>query len=336
MRTLAAFDSFKGTIPAARACRLALEAFGGDLDPCPLSDGGEGLIEAVGARRSTIRTRDPLGRLQVSVVGFTGSIGLIEVAEVVGLPAAQARGELDPVRATTAGLATAVEFMAASGAASLVIGCGGAATTDGGLGAVVQLLRRGYRRLPLPTTVLFDVRTEFAGAAAEFGPQKGAGPSDVLLLFLRLEAVSRWYRRRFGVDVAALPGSGAAGGLAGGLAAMGAELSPGLGWVAGAVELERRAAQVDRVISGEGRLDAGSFSGKVVGEVVRLAERLHKPCVVIAGSADPEGRALAERHGAEVVSLELEHGRERCLADPEGTLATSLRRIARGSGQERS
>ncbi len=329
MRTLVAFDSFKGTIPSVQACQLAVGVLKGEVDPCPLSDGGEGLLEVVADRRLKIRTRDPLGRLQSSAVGFLGATGLIEVAQIVGLPEAVARGKLDPVRASTAGLASAIRFMKASGVESLVVGCGGSATTDGGVGLVAELIRRGYEQLPIPTVVLFDVSTSFVGAAAEFGPQKGAKPGEVVLLGRRLEALSLWYRRRFGVEVAELRGAGAAGGLAGALAAMGAKLVPGLEWVSSVVELERRVAEADRVVTGEGRLDAGSFSGKVVGEVLKLAERFQKPSVVVAGSADPNGCGSAERLGARVISMEQEYGLEACMSAPEATLVSTLGLVAK-------
>jgi glycerate kinase len=131
-----------------------------------------------------------------------------------------------------------------------------------------------------------DVTTTFVDAARVFGPQKGATVAQVELLTRRLQRTAQMYLDTHGVDVTALPGSGAAGGLAGGLAALGGRLVGGFDLVAEEVDLERRLADADVVITGEGYLDAQSFEGKVVGGVTAMAAPT--PVHALVGDADPE------------------------------------------------
>ena len=128
-----------------------------------------------------------------------------------------------------------------------------------------------------------DVRTRFVDAAELFGPQKGATPAQVKLLRRRLERLAQVYLDEHGVDVQALEGSGAAGGLAGGLAAVGAELVSGFDVVADELGLDERLEGADLVVTGEGFLDDESFDGKVVGGVASLAEAVGVPCLAVVG-----------------------------------------------------
>jgi glycerate kinase len=160
--------------------------------------------------------------------------------------------------------------------------------------------------------VACDVETRFCAAADDFGPQKGAGPAQVLLLRRRLERLVGDYRRRFGVDVSELPGGGAAGGLAGGLAALGARLVPGFELVAEAVGLEERLDGADLAVTGEGFVDEESFHGKVVGGMARLCGEAGVRLVVVAGEVYDAPADL------EMVSLTARFGPDRSLADPLG------------------
>src|SRR5262249_7104983 len=150
------------------------------------------------------------------------------------------------------------------------------ATTDGGLGAVEAL---GGEPFGVPVRVACDVQTRFVDAASVFAPQKGATPAQVELLSRRLEGLAG----RYGPAVARPPGSGAGGGLAGGLAFLGAELVPGFELVARHAGLEAALDEAELVLTGEGRLDATSFDGKVVGGVLAACLRRGLPAVVIAG-----------------------------------------------------
>ncbi len=153
----------------------------------------------------------------------------------------------------------------------VLIGVGGSATTDGGLAALEAL---GWSLGGLDVTVACDVTIGFLDAAARFGPQKGASDAQVALLRRRLERLADVYERRTGVDVTTLEGGGAAGGLAGGLAALGARLEPGFEVVALEAGLEEALEGATLVVTGEGRLDASSFAGKVVGGVLDWAGEL--------------------------------------------------------------
>jgi glycerate kinase len=154
-------------------------------------------------------------------------------------------------------------------------------------------------------TVACDVSTRFLDAARVFAPQKGASEAQVQLLTRRLAQLAAQYEARTGVDVRDLEGSGAAGGLAGGLAAIGAQLEPGFDTVAGAAGLEALLEDATLVVTGEGRLDATSFEGKVVGGVLDWATDIGvEHCAVIAGQVTQEARDEIElRAGVELFAL---------------------------------
>jgi glycerate kinase len=203
----------------------------------------------------------------------------------------------------------------------VLIGVGGSATTDGGQGCL-EVLEPHSRLRGIELVVACDVTTTFVDAAEVFAPQKGASPAQVALLKRRLERLAQVYEQDLGVDVRAIPGSGAAGGLAGGLAAVGATLTPGFDVVAETIELAERMEQADLVVAGEGFLDDQSFQGKAVGGVVALAAELGKPVLVIAGDVDDVEVPVP------VVSLVQRFGAERAMQDTtaciEEVVATHL------------
>ncbi|MPY93829.1 MAG: glycerate kinase, partial [Acidimicrobiia bacterium] len=168
--------------------------------------------------------------------------------------------------------------------------------------------------------VACDVSTPFLDAAAVFAPQKGATPAQVKLLRGRLQRLAQVYRERFGVDVTELEGAGAAGGLAGGLAAVGAQLRSGFDLVAEELDLAEHLVGADLVVTGEGFFDRQSLDGKVVGGVEALARRLGVPVLVVCGDADVDVEL-----GAPVVSLVERFGEERALADAVGCAAEVVR-----------
>ena len=192
---------------------------------------------------------------------------------------------------------------------------------------------RRFAEVGVEVQVACDVQTVFVAAAPVFGPQKGATPAQVELLSDRLRSLAAEYDRRFGVDVSLLPGSGGAGGLSGGLAALGAVLTPGFEVVADAVGLDRALDDADLVITGEGMLDATSFTGKVVGGVLRRAENRGIPVAAIVGDVSviaPESLdvvSLVERYGSERAWAES----ARCIADAAQALME--RRAVLGAGR---
>ena len=224
----------------------------------------------------------------------------------------------DPVRASTAGVGQLLLAARDAGARRMVIGCGGSSTTDGGLGAYEAVGSPAALR-GIELVVACDVTTRFGDAAAVFGPQKGATAAQVVELGQRLVEVAARYHRETGIDVTAVPGGGAAGGLAGGLVALGARIEPGFDLVAGLVGLAGRLERADLAVTGEGHLDPPSFHGKVPGGVLDLARARGAhgaalPVLCIAGGAEASVLA-APPPGLDVVSLTARFGRARARAE---------------------
>jgi glycerate 2-kinase len=283
-------DKFRGSLTAAAAARAfadGVERAGRAARTLPLADGGEGTLEILCPYDDELRTARVTGPLGEPVEAHWGfrrdATAVVEMAQASGL--ARVRGANDPLRATTRGTGELIRLALDSGARRVIVAVGGSATVDGGLGAVEAL---GGDLRGAEVSVACDVETTFIAAARVFGPQKGADASAVALLEERLDALADRYRREQGVDVRELPGSGAAGGLAGGLAAIGARLVPGAALVAELVGLRPALGEASLVLTGEGRFDATSLAGKVVGHVLAEAERLRVSAGIVSGSADAE------------------------------------------------
>lgn len=331
-RLVVAPDKLRGTLRASEVAALlgpVATAAGWRPEPCPLSDGGEGFLEVLGQLGGAQRTATVTGPLGAPVTApwrLSGRQAVVESALASGLELAGGPGANDPLRASSRGTGELVAAALAAGARRVLVGVGGSAMTDGGLGAVEALESAGGLG-GADVVVACDVTVGFLEAAERFAPQKGAGPSQVAVLRRRLERLARRYRDRYGVDVAALAGAGAAGGLAGGLAALGARLVPGFAVVARAVGLEARLEGAALVLSAEGCLDASSWDGKVVGGVAEVAGRSAVPLVVLAGSATAEGRAGAARRAVEVVSLEERYGPERAWSEAAACLVDAATEV---------
>ena len=326
MRLLVAPDKFRGTATAPEVCAAVAGGAGPGVEVVaqPLSDGGEGVLEAFGGANRTGTVTGPLGRpVQVSW-RLTGSLAVVESAQACGLLVAGGAAGNDPVGATTRGVGELLVAAHRAGAARALLGVGGSATTDGGAGALAVLEEAGLDASWVE--ICCDVDTGFLDAARVFGPQKGAGPAAVDQLSHRLAGLRTAYAERFGVDVATIPGSGAAGGLAGGLAAAGARLVPGFERVADEVGLADAVSAADLVVTGEGKLDATSLAGKVVGGVVELARTADRPVLVVVGVADPAAReVLVAGGGVRVLSLVEEVGPDRALLDTAAAITDVLR-----------
>jgi glycerate 2-kinase len=311
MRVVAAPDKMRGTATAAQVAAAVAQAAaraGWACDEVPLADGGEGTLEALGGPNRTSTVTGPLGAPVAAEWRLAGRTAVIEMARASGLDLAGGPEGNDPVAASTAGTGELIGAAVEAGATRVIVGVGGSATTDGGLAALRALPLGRLRGVDL--VVACDVRTRFVDAAEVFAPQKGATPAQVELLRRRLEALAQLYLTEHGVDVADLPGSGAAGGLAGGLAVAGARLVPGFDLVADEVALDERVEGADLVITAEGFLDAQSFEGKVVGGVVGLAEGLGVPVVALVGEVF-DGAADRVR----AVSLVERFGQQRALTE---------------------
>jgi glycerate 2-kinase len=286
-RVLAAPDKFRGTLTAADAARaIAVGATraGWDARELPLADGGEGTLAALGGPNRSSDVTGPLGESVEASWRLADGVAVIETAQASGLTLAGGPERNDPIRASSRGTGELIAAALQQGAGRIIVGVGGSASTDGGLGAIEAL--REHTPFPIEVQVACDVRTRFADAAAVYGPQKGATSGQVALLTARLHDLAARYRREFSVDVSALPYAGAAGGLAGGLAALGAELVLGFELISDAVGLDEELAQADLAVTGEGLFDATSLSGKVVGGVIRKAGEHGVPALIVAGDTD--------------------------------------------------
>jgi glycerate kinase len=285
MRVVAAPDTMRETASAralaAAVGRVAWE-HGWDCDEVPMSDGGEGFLDALGGPNRTTEVTGPLGEVVAAGWRLDGRRAIVEMAQASGIGLVGGPEGNDPVAAATHGTGELIAAAVDAGARRVLVGVGGSATTDGGLGAL-RALHPFARYRGVELVVACDVRTRFVDAAALFAPQKGATPAQVELLTRRLERLAQVYLEDHGVDVRDLEGSGAAGGLAGGLAAVGATLVEGFDVVAEETDLYGRIEGADLVITGEGFLDAQSFEGKVVGGVAGLAAEAGVPVVAIAG-----------------------------------------------------
>jgi glycerate kinase len=314
VHVVAAPDTFRGTAAAAEvaaAVGRAATACGWTVDEVPLADGGEGTLDVLGGPNRTTTVTGPLGDLVVAPWRFAGRSAVVEMARASGLELVGGPERNDPVAATSSGTGELVSAAVDAGCRRIVVGVGGSASTDGGLGAV-RALEPLARLRGVDLIVACDVRTRFVDAAPVFAPQKGASPAQVELLRRRLERLADVYLLSYGVDVRELEGSGAAGGLAGGLAVAGARLVAGFDLVADEVDLHDRLEDADLVVTGEGFLDEQSFEGKVVGGVAALAAAARVPVLAVVGQV-LEGVPVPD--GIEVVSLVDAVGAERALGD---------------------
>lgn len=301
MKIVVAPDSFKECLSAgevaatlARALRKALP--GSSVCEIPLADGGEGtvavLTPALGGDLVTVRVQDPLGRPVWAKYGVAGETAIIEVAQACGL-GLLAPEERNPLKTSTYGVGELLLDAWRKGCRQFIVGLGGSATCDGGAGMLsVPGIREtlGGARFE----ILCDVDTPFVGpegAARVFGPQKGASPEAVEILERRMLERAEQVRRETGVDIASVPGSGAAGGLGGAfLACFGATLRPGIDRVLDLLHFDAAVADAQLVITGEGRSDRQTLSGKAAMGVLRRSGKV--PVALLSGRVEDRDALL--------------------------------------------
>lgn len=261
-----------------------------------MADGGEGTLAVLGGANRTSTVTGPLGTPVTAQWRLHRGTAVIEMAQASGLTLAGGPENNDPLNATTRGTGELIDQALNAGAKKIIVCLGGSATTDGGLGAM-KAISTPARLRAVEFLVACDVDTTFVDAARVFAPQKGATRAQVDLLTGRLEKLAQSFRQEHNVDVTALPGSGAAGGLAGALGALGARLIPGFDLVADEMGLYDAVRHHDLIVTGEGLLDDTSYEGKVVGNVQHLSRDAGKKCVAIVGDIDehietPEAQLL--------------------------------------------
>lgn len=328
MRVVIAPDKFKGSLSAAEAARAMAAGIRAarpeaEIDLCPLADGGEGtvaaLVEATGGKFITHTVTGPLGEMKVpatfGVLG-DGMTAVIEMAAASGLGLLK-KEDRNPLNTTTFGTGELLRYACRRGWKKIILGIGGSATCDAGIGAaqgagLTVLLRDGSPVSPTePLTgqdmdqvlmvkqargspvdgaeivVASDVTNPLYGphgAAAVYGPQKGASAEEVKWLdeMLRELAV-----RMNKVRQAEYPGAGAAGGLGFGMMAyFGAALKPGADIVMQSVHLAERLRGADLCITGEGKIDVSTLAGKLPAAVGQLCQQMVVKCIAIGGKLE--------------------------------------------------
>jgi glycerate kinase len=331
LSVLIAPDSFKGSLTSVEVARALADGWSrarpaDTINLCPLADGGEGTLESVAAAggwtwQETTAT-DPLGRRIHArwLRSADGTRAVIEMAESSGLSRV-APGERDAVHATSAGLGDVICKVARSGVRDVIVGIGGSATTDGGFGMLVALTMDYSPRSDHPPRGIPDVLEAVAlldldvdlekiglsvacdvnnpllgptGAAAVYGPQKGATPAQVTELDARLATWADRLEASTGRRERDTPGAGAAGGVGFGLLAIqdrfrSFALRPGIDLVMEATDFDVKLARADLVITGEGRIDAQTAFGKTALGVAKRAAEGAVPCIAVGGGVDPAG-----------------------------------------------
>ena len=319
-------DSFKGTVSSARVCELMAERIEKIFPGCtvvstPVADGGEGSVDAfltaVGGEKVVREATGPGFETCESYYGLidNGATAVLEMAAAAGLPMVGDRK--DPRGTTTYGVGELLADAARSGAKRLVIGLGGSATNDGGCGAAAAAgvsfyNAAGEKFVPTGGTLIDIDRIDMStrdkafeaveivtmcdidnpmygtnGAAYIFGPQKGADPDMVVELDKGLRHLSEVIKRDVGVDVADIPGAGAAGAMGAGMVAFfGSRLQMGIETVLDTVGFDESISDADYIFTGEGKIDSQSLRGKVVIGVARRAVKQNKPVIAIVGGAD--------------------------------------------------
>ncbi|MFF4529620.1 glycerate kinase [Streptomyces sp. NPDC001407] len=356
-RVLIAADKFKGSLTAVEvaahvAVGLRRAAPGVRTEALPVADGGDGTVDAAvaaGFERRTERVTGPLGEPVTAAYALRGDTAVVEMAEASGLRHLP-RGRYAPLTAGTYGTGELLCAALDAGAATVVLGVGGSASTDGGAGMLSALGARFTDAHgtplapgggPLARLAAADLsgldprlaRTRFVlasdvdnpltgpkGAAAVYGPQKGASPDDVAALDAALARYARVLAEAVGpraAEYAAAPGAGAAGGVGyGALVGLGAAFRPGIEVMLDVLGFAAALERADLVITGEGSLDAQTLHGKAPAGVAAAARRRGVPVVAVCGALS---LSAAELRGAGILGAyaiaSLEPDRERCMAD---------------------
>lgn len=317
-------DKFKGTLTATEVCRCiqrGLERSGleASIQEFPLADGGDGTLEIflwhLHGKTIECTVHDPLMRTVKSHYGLSqdNKVAYIEMARASGLNLLNP-SEYNALKTTTLGTGELMLHAMRHGAEKIILGIGGSATNDAGLGAASAL---GYRFLDrkgnmiVPTgenlihietidkthlnplleavsvTAMCDVTNPFhgpAGAAFTYAAQKGASPDDIIKLDEGLQHIALLFQKSFGVDIQLLPGAGAGGGMGGGMHMLfTAPLMPATEIIFDLINLSKAISQADIIVTGEGKSDEQTMYGKLIAQVGHLAHSMNKKVIVVCG-----------------------------------------------------
>lgn len=386
MRFVIAPDSYKGSLSsrevgAVMAAAIRREIPQAEIDVFPMADGGEGTVEALvgacGGRSEEVAVHGPLEPGATALIGLIEQDGepvyVIETANICGLPMIPA-DRRDPYAATSRGLGEAIAHALDRGAKRLIVGLGGSAVNDGGMGMLAALgvrfadrdgrLLEGRggdllrvaavdwsgldpRLAACAITAASDVTSPLtgpSGASRVFGPQKGATPAQAAELDAAMDAYAALLERPGGPSADAAeagkagangprlseqPGAGAAGGLGFALLRLGARIESGAEVAARATGLKARIAGADWVLTGEGRTDAQTLSGKLPFRVAEWAAAEGVPAILMSGGLGPDIEPLYETFAAVFPIVGRPSSLDECLAEAEDNLARTARNVAR-------
>lgn len=322
---LIAPDKFKGsatarTVAEALTHGIRCSAPRATVDTRPIADGGDGTVAVLlssGHQALTVPSADALGKPTTAIVATSGHTAVIEMASACGLTVASLA---DPLQASSLGLGVALRHVIDLGFQDIIIGLGGSASTDGGLGLIMALGAKGFAADGLHVTpdahgllalhsldttdlsvsadlclrVACDVSSPLhgpRGAAMQFGPQKGASNVEVLELDAALVRLGTVLKDTFGTDPSGVPGAGAAGGTAAmAVAALGGVIVDGADFVLDVLHMNHALGECDIVITGEGSWDSQSAMGKGPGRLAELAHAAGIPVIVVAGQVASNAR----------------------------------------------
>ena len=362
-------DSFKGSMSSSEICEIMEESIlthypGAQVVSIPVADGGEGSVDcflsAVGGKKVFVTVKGPHFESTEAFYGILpDGTAVIEMAACAGLPLVENGKAVE--NSTTFGVGQLIIHAASSGCKKIIVGLGGSATNDGGAGAAaaagVQFFDAGGSEfIPVGKTLcqigsidssgllpvikeaeiitMCDVDNPLCGengAAHVFGPQKGADREMIKLLDESLAHMAKIIHRDLNVSILDLPGSGAAGGLGGGMVAFfGSQMQMGIEAVLDVTGFDARLKDADMVFSGEGRIDFQSLRGKVISGVARRAKRAGVPVVAIVGDIG-DGIETAHEIGLagifsiNRVAVPFSEARLRCKSDLRLTMDNLLR-----------
>lgn len=335
-------DSFKGSLSAQQVCHhlsagMKKAVPGLQIETIPLADGGEGTVEAIlyalGGEWIRIWVHDPLGREIESRYGMVAAqkLAVIEMAAASGLELLS-ESELDPLRASTYGTGELILHGLDQGCEKFIIGIGGSATNDGGIGMLQALgatihydqsaqpkknILKGISSVDLTTLdprlkeVTFEVACDVTnpltgeqGATRIFGPQKGVAEDMTEDLEKAMIRYGSLLEAAAGKPITEVAGAGAAGGLGAGLLALPeVKLRSGFEIVSEAIQLEAKIREAGLVVTGEGKVDDQTLYGKVPFGVARLAAKYDIPVICVAGTVGPGIDILLEHGISSVFSI---------------------------------
>lgn len=332
MKVLVAIDSFKGSLSsleAGNAVKSGIEKLGCEVLVKPIADGGEGSVEALAdalkARFMDVIVANPLGEKTPARYALKGELGILEMASASGLPLIE-KSRRNPLKTSTYGFGEMIAHAIAHGARKFIIGIGGSATNDAGMGMLralgfkfkdangAELAGTGEDLIKLATIDCTSVlphlkECEFLiacdvdnplfgenGAAYIYAPQKGADAAMVKQLDAGLINFASVVSKHLGRELWNSPGAGAAGGLGFGFVSfLNATLKPGIDIITEEIGLERDMKDAELVITGEGRLDFQSSMGKTPCGVAKIAASYGVPVIALAGGISPCAGGCNER-----------------------------------------